>query len=339
MSERGAVLVTGGAGYIGSHACKALARRGYRPVTLDSMINGRADFVRWGPLIEGDIADAPLVLSILKRHGIESALHFAALAEVEQSMREPALYYENNLAKSIAFIGALTGGGIRRLVFSSTCAVYGLADRRRIVEDLPPRPVNPYGESKLAVERMLEAYDRAYGLRSVSLRYFNAAGADPEGEIGEWPRRQTRLIPRVIEAAMGSAPDLVIYGDDYPTRDGTAVRDYVHVEDIVEAHLRALDYLGAGGETVALNLGTGEGRSVREVLAAAEEVTGRQIPHRVAPRRAGDPPELVADPRRAAELLGWRPVRSELGDIVGSAWRWQRGLAERAATRREPPVP
>jgi UDP-glucose-4-epimerase GalE len=326
MSGGRAVLVTGGAGFIGSHACKALARRGHLPVALDTLVNGRPDFVKWGPLVVSDIADEQAVRSAIQRYGVREVIHFAAYAEVEQSMRDPALYYENNLAKSVALIGALRRAGIDRLVFSSSCAVYGVPQRQPIDESLRPDPINPYGESKLAVERLLRAYDGAYGFRSVSLRYFNAAGADLEGEIGEWPRVQTRLIPRVLQAAMGRLPEIVIYGDSHPTRDGTAVRDYVHVEDIVDAHIAALDHLAAGGPTTVLNLGTGAGHSVREIVAAVERITGRAVPRRFAPPRPGDPPELVADIGRAAALLGWRPTRSDLATIIGSAWSWQQAI-------------
>jgi len=327
----GSVLVTGGAGFIGSHFCKALARRGALPVALDNLGNGRAEFVKWGPLVVADIADGPLLRSLVQQYGLREAIHFAAFAEVEQSMREPALYYENNLAKSVALISTLRAAGIERLVFSSSCSVYGVPDRLPVAESTPPNPINPYGESKLAVERLLLAYDRAYGLRSVSLRYFNAAGSDLDGEIGEWPRRvQTRLIPRVLQAALGVIPELLVHGDNHPTRDGTAVRDYVHVGDIAEAHLLALDYLEAGGASTILNLGTGAGHSVREIIAAAEAITGRAVPRRFAPARPGDPPELVADTGRAGQLLGWRPTRSDLGTIIGSAWSWQRKISAAA---------
>ena len=327
MSGGRAVLVTGGAGFIGSHACKALARCGHLPVALDTLVNGRPDFVKWGPLVVSDIADEQAVRAAIQQYGVRDVIHFAAYAEVEQSMRDPALYYENNLAKSVALIGALRQAGIDRLVFSSSCAVYGVPQRQPVDESLRPDPINPYGESKLAVERLLRAYDGAYGFRSVSLRYFNAAGADLEGEIGEWPRVQTRLIPRVLQAAMGRLPEIVIYGESHPTRDGTAVRDYVHVEDIVDAHLAALDYLAAGGPTNVLNLGTGAGHSVREIVAAVERITGRAVPRRFAPPRPGDPPELVADIAKAAVLLGWRPTRSDLATIIGSAWSWQQAIS------------
>lgn len=325
-----AVLVTGGAGFIGSHFCKALARRGALPIALDNLGNGRPEFVKWGPLVVADIADAPLVQSLVRQYGVREAIHFAAFADVEQSMREPALYYENNLAKSIALVSALRAAGIDRLVFSSSCSVYGVPDRGPVSESMPLNPINPYGESKAAVERLLLAYDRAYGLRSVSLRYFNAAGADLEGEIGEWPRVQTRLIPRALQAALGVIPELLVHGDTHPTRDGTAVRDYVHVEDIAEAHLRALDYLDAGGASTVLNLGSAAGHSVREIIAAAEAITGRAVPRRTAPPRPGDPPELVADTGRAAQLLGWSPTRSDLGTIIASAWSWQRKISAAA---------
>ncbi|HXV23435.1 MAG TPA: UDP-glucose 4-epimerase GalE [Alphaproteobacteria bacterium] len=325
MDAGQAVLVTGGAGYIGSHACKALRGRGYLPVALDSLANGHAEFAKWGPLVVGDIGDEQLVSSVVRQYGVRAVLHFAALAEVEQSMRDPVLYYENNVAKSVGLIEALRGAGVDRLIFSSSCSVYGVPERSPIAEELGTNPISPYGESKLAIENLLRACDHAYGLRSVSLRYFNAAGADPQGEIGERPRAHSRLIPRAIEAALGLRPEVAIFGDDYSTRDGTAVRDYVHVEDVVDAHLSALDYLDAGAASTVLNLGAGIGHSVREVIVAVERITGRRIPTRIAPRRPGDPPELIASIYRAAELLNWRPRRSNLDTIIGSALAWQCG--------------
>jgi UDP-glucose-4-epimerase GalE len=330
MSDGRAVLVTGGAGYIGSQACKALAKRGHLPIALDNLVNGRREFVKWGPLVVADIADEPAVRSAVQQYGARSVIHFAAYAEVEQSMREPALYYDNNLARSVSFANALRQEGVERLVFSSSCAVYGAPARQPVDESERPEPISPYGESKLGFERLLQAYDRAYGFRSVSLRYFNAAGADLEGELGEWPRIQTRLIPRVLQAAMGLLPEIVIYGQSHPTRDGTAVRDYVHVEDVVQAHLQALDYLAAGGSSTQVNLGTGTGHSVREIVVAAERIAGRSIPRRFAPPRPGDPPELVADVRKASQLLGWRPTRSDLDTIMRSAWSWQRKISATA---------
>jgi UDP-arabinose 4-epimerase len=318
------VLVTGGAGYIGSHACKALARAGHRPVVYDNLSRGHREAVRWGPLVEGDLADRTRLVAAIRRHGASAVMHFAAFAYVGESVGDPALYYRNNLGGSLSLLEAMREAGIGRIVFSSTCATYGIPETMPIAETAPQLPVNPYGETKLAIERALHWYGAAYGIRSVSLRYFNAAGADPEGEIGEEHEPETHLIPLVIAAALGRRPHVEVYGTDYPTHDGTAIRDYIHVQDLAEAHVLALGHLAAGGAAAALNLGTGRGHSVREVIAAVERHGNRAVPRRDAPRRAGDPPELVADARRAAALLGWRPHLSDLDTIVATAIAWHR---------------
>jgi UDP-arabinose 4-epimerase len=322
-----AVLVTGGAGYVGSHACKALAQAGYVPVTLDNLVNGHRRAVKWGPLEQGDIADRELVRALVAKHRPLALMHFAAFAYVGESVAEPEKYYLNNVVGSLKLLEACRAGGVDKVIFSSSCAVYGVPARLPIAEDQPRWPVNPYGRSKLLVENALADYDRAYRLRSVSLRYFNAAGADPQGEIGELHEPETHLIPLVLDAVVGARPHLSVHGNDYPTRDGTCVRDYVHVTDLATAHVAALEYLLAGGATHALNLGTGEGHSVLQVVEAAERATGRRAPLVFGPRRAGDPPELVADASRAAEVLRWRPRHSELDDIVASAWGWHRSGA------------
>jgi UDP-arabinose 4-epimerase len=319
MSE--SVLVTGGAGYVGSHACKALARAGYRPVVFDNLTRGHRAAVRWGPLVEGDIADRARLVAAIAQYRVSAVMHFAAFAYVGESVADPALYYRNNLVGSLALLEAMRETGLDRIVFSSTCATYGIPEVVPIPESARQSPVNPYGESKLAIERALHWY-RVYGLRSVSLRYFNAAGADRDGEIGETHDPETHLIPLVLEAALGRRPFVEIYGADYPTPDGTAIRDYIHVEDLAAAHVAALEYLSAGGDAVALNLGTGRGHSVRAVIAAAERVGGRTVPHRTAPRRPGDPPVLVADARLAAERLGWHPRCSDLDTIITTALAW-----------------
>jgi UDP-arabinose 4-epimerase len=316
------ILVTGGAGYIGSHACKALARAGYRPVALDNLSRGHRQAVRWGPFVEADLADRAPVAAALTEHGISAVLHFAAYAYVGESVADPALYYRNNLGGSLSLLEAMREVGVDKIVFSSTCATYGVPERMPIAETAPQLPVNPYGETKLAIERALRWYGGAYGLRSVSLRYFNAAGADPEGEIGECHEPETHLVPLVLQAALGQRDRIDVFGTDYPTPDGTAIRDYIHVQDLADAHLRAIEHLFAGGPAAALNLGTGRGHSVREVIAAAEAVGGRPVPWRAAPRRPGDPPILVADPSRAAELLGWRPALSDLDTILATALAW-----------------
>ena len=320
-----AVMVTGGAGYIGSHAAKALARAGYRPIAYDSLVRGHREAVRWGPLVEGDLADRALVIDTIRRFDITAVMHFAAFAYVGESMTRPDLYFRNNVVNSLGLLEAMRETGVKAMVFSSTCATYGVPEKVPIAEDAPQRPVNPYGESKLMIERALHWHGIAHGLAHVALRYFNAAGADPEGEAGELHEPETHLIPLVLHAALGRRAEIEIYGTDYPTPDGTAIRDYIHVSDLADAHVRALAYLEAGGVSTALNLATGHGCSVREVVAAAERVTGRRVPSREVGRRAGDPAVLVADPTRAKETLGWTPRFSDLDTIIASAWNWERG--------------
>jgi UDP-glucose-4-epimerase GalE len=316
------ILVTGGAGYVGSHACKALARAGYRPVVLDNLSRGHRSAVRWGPLVEGELADRSCLATVFAEYRISAVMHFAAYAYVGESVVDPALYYRNNLAGTLMLLEAVREAGIGEIVFSSTCATYGIPDGVPIREDAAQRPVNAYGETKLAIERALHWYGQAYGLRSAALRYFNAAGADRDGEIGECHEPETHLIPLVLQAALGRRQAVDIFGTDYPTPDGTAIRDYVHVDDLAIAHLRALERLRAGGASFAVNLGTGRGHSVREVVAAAERVSGRKVPTRAAPRRPGDPPALVADPRLAADLFGWRAEFSDLDTITRTALAW-----------------
>ena len=316
------ILVTGGAGYIGSHACKALAQAGFRPVAYDSLVNGHREAVKWGPLIEADLADTGRLADTLRRYDIAAVMHFAAFAYVGESVAKPDLYFRNNVVNSLGLLEAMRERGLKRIVFSSTCATYGHPERMPIAESTHQRPINPYGETKLMVERMLHWYGAAHGFTYASLRYFNAAGADPAGEIGEDHRPETHLIPLVLETALGRRPQIDIYGTDYPTPDGTAIRDYIHVQDLVEAHVSALQLLLKGGLSQTLNLGTGAGRSVREVIAAAERITGCRIPRRETVRRPGDPPVLVADARRAREVLGWVPRLSDLDTIIKTAWAW-----------------
>jgi len=316
------ILVTGGAGYVGSHACKALARAGYRPVAYDSLIRGHREAVRWGPLVQADLADAKRLTDTIKRFEVAAVLHFAAFAYVGESVEDPGLYFRNNVANTLTLLEAMRTSAVRHIVFSSTCATYGVPERVPITESSPQRPVNPYGESKLMVERMLHWYGAAHGFTHAALRYFNAAGADPEGEIGEDHEPETHLIPLVLQAAMGQRARIDVLGTDYPTPDGTAIRDYIHVQDLADAHVRAVQLLLRGGLSITVNLGTGAGHSVREVIAAAERVTGRRVPRREAPRRAGDPPVLVADPSRARELLGWTAKHSDLDTILKTAWAW-----------------
>ena len=316
------VLVTGGAGYIGGHTAKALAAAGIEPVVLDNLSTGHEANVRWGPLVRGDVGDRAFVRGVLREHGIEAVVHFAASAYVGESVHEPRRYFHNNVVASLALLDGMMDAGVDRIVFSSSCATYGVPDALPIDERHRQSPVNPYGDSKLFVERVLHAYGHAYGLRWVALRYFNAAGADPSGELGEDHDPETHLLPSVIEAALGRRPAVEVFGDDYPTPDGSAVRDYVHVADLADAHVRALDYLLEDGPSIALNLGTGRGHSVSEVIDTVERAGGRSVPVRRAPRRLGDPPALVADASGARRHLGWEPRLSELEVIVRTAWDW-----------------
>jgi UDP-arabinose 4-epimerase len=316
------VLVTGGAGYIGSHTCKALAQAGYLPVTYDNLVYGHRWAVKWGPFVRGDLADQQRLAQALSDYHVGAVIHFAAYAYVGESIRDPAKYFRNNVANTLSLLEAMHATEVRHMVFSSTCATYGVPLQVPINEDHPQIPVNPYGESKLFVEKALHWHGVAHGLRSVALRYFNAAGADPDTEIGEDHTPETHLIPLVIQTALGQRPHVDIYGTDYPTPDGTAVRDYIHVSDLAGAHVKALDYLLAENNSTALNLGTGRGYSVQEVISAVSAHAGRPVPARRSARRAGDPPALVADPARARQVLEWVPHHSTMEQIVATAWRW-----------------
>ncbi|MFC7334013.1 UDP-glucose 4-epimerase GalE [Rhodocista pekingensis] len=321
------VLVTGGAGYVGSHTCKLLAASGYRPVVYDNLSRGQRAAVRWGPLVVGDLTDRARLDEAFAAWQPSAVIHFAALTYVGESVEKPALYHHVNVGGSRTLVEAATAAGVDRLVFSSTAAVYGTPLRTPIAEDHPLRPINPYGETKLRVEELLAA--AAPRLRSVALRYFNAAGADPEGEIGEDHEPETHAIPLAIQAVLGERREFRIFGTDYPTPDGTAVRDYVHVMDLAQAHLLALEHLERGGAGTQVNLGTGSGTSVAELLRAVARAAGRPVPSVTAPRRAGDPPVLVADGRRARELLGWQPRFDSLDAIVETAWQWHTGALRR----------
>lgn len=316
------ILVTGGAGYIGSHVCKVLAGAGFEPVVYDNLLRGHRDTVRWGTLEVGDMTDETRLHEVFERHRPASVMHFAALTYVGESVSDPASYYRNNVVGTLALLAAMRRFGVGTLVFSSTCATYGNPVRLPLTEDHPREPVNPYGSSKLMVERILTDYSMAYGLRSAVLRYFNAAGADPDGEIGEDHDPETHAVPLAIMAALGKAPPFQVFGTDYPTPDGSAVRDYVHVLDLAEAHLAALTYLLNGGATDAFNLGTGSGTSVLDLVASVERVGGRVVPVVHAARRPGDPPVLVADARRAVEVLGWQPRYPAIDEIIRTAWSW-----------------
>lgn len=316
------ILVTGGAGYVGSHCVKRAAEAGYQCVVFDSLVHGHREFVRWGPLVEGDIRNRAQIEDALVAHRIDAVMHFAALAYVGQSVTDPAAYYDVNVRGTLTLLDAMRRTGINHLVLSSSCAVYGEPAQMPISETTVPAPINPYGYTKLVCERMIEDYGRAYGLRSVRLRYFNAAGADQQAEIGEHHDPETHLIPLVLDAAAGRRPAISVFGTDYPTPDGTCVRDYVHVADLATAHVAALAHLAAGGEDISVNLGTGRGVSVGELIAACRRVTGRSIAVQQSPRRPGDPAVLVAARGRAGEVLGWQPVRSDLETIIADAWRW-----------------
>ncbi|WP_137700274.1 UDP-glucose 4-epimerase GalE [Marimonas lutisalis] len=315
------VLVTGGAGYIGSHACKALARAGFRPVVYDNLSRGHADAVKWGPLVQGDLNDTALLSETLRAHEIDAVMHFAAFAYVGESVSDPGLYYANNVGGMISLLSAMAQEGVGRIVFSSSCATYGIPERQPISEEAPQETINPYGRTKLICERMLRDAAAATGPRYVALRYFNAAGADPEGEIGERHDPETHILPLALMATTGQA-ELQVFGTDYPTPDGTCIRDYIHVDDLARARVLAVEHLLEGKESLALNLGTGQGHSVMEVIKSVERVTGRAVAWKAAPRRDGDPAELTADPSRAEQVLGFRAQYTDLDEIVAHAAPW-----------------
>lgn len=317
------VLVTGGAGYIGSHTCKALAKAGYLPVSYDNLVYGHRWAVKWGPLEIGDVLDPARLAAVIAQYRPVAAIHFAAFAYVGESVQQPQKYYRNNVVGSLTLLEALHAAGDLPLVFSSTCATYGIPDRTPISEDTPQNPINPYGASKLMVERILTDFDAAYGLRSVALRYFNAAGADRDGEIGEAHDPETHLIPLAIRATASGAAPLTIFGNDYDTPDRTAVRDYVHVEDLARAHVAGVRRLLDGAGSARINVGTGVGISVLEAITAIEAASNRKVAWQFGPRRAGDPPALVADPARLKSELGLDPAGfSRMPDIARAAWNW-----------------
>jgi UDP-glucose-4-epimerase GalE len=316
-----AVLVVGGAGYIGSHAARALRRARYQVIIYDNLSTGFRQLADGFELIEGDIGDSGKLHQVLPK--VDAIMHFAAHAYVGESVTDPRKYFRNNVTSALTLLNAAVDAGIRHFVFSSTCAVYGVPQSVPITEQNHREPINPYGATKLAFENALEAYGRAYGMRSARLRYFNAAGADESGEIGELHNPETHLIPLALQASMPNGPELQVFGSDYPTPDGTCLRDYIHVNDLADAHVRALQHLEQGGDSLALNLGTGKGNSVLEVIHAAEKATGQPVRRKIGPRRAGDPPALVADATKAEKVLGWTAKR-DLTDIVNSAWKWMR---------------
>lgn len=315
------ILVTGGAGYIGSHAVRLLSRAGHDVWVYDNLSQGHRSAVPAGRLIEGELADRDRLTAVLSNRRIEAVMHFAAFALVGESMADPAKYYQNNVVASLSLLEAMRASGVTRIVFSSTTATYGEAKRIPITEDEPQQPINPYGFAKLVIERALADYARAYGLGYAALRYFNAAGASPEGDLGEDHTPESHLIPIVLQVALGQREQITVFGDDYPTPDGTCIRDYIHVDDLAAAHLKALERLEPG-RGLQLNLGTGRGHSVRQVIDSCRRISGRPIAFEIGPRRPGDPPELVADSSRAQAVLDWRPKYPELDAIVETAWRW-----------------
>lgn len=316
------VFVTGGAGYVGAHCCKAFAQAGWRVVVYDNLHRGHREFVRWGELIEGDILDIKRMTESMAHTRPDAVAHFAALTYVGESVEDPGRYYLNNSLGGLNVLEAMRKSGVSKIVFSSTAAVYGTPLRTPMDEDHPQNPINPYGQSKLFMERMLADFSAAYGVRYAALRYFNAAGADLDGEIGEDHEPETHVIPLAVRGIQNPDYTFTILGDDFDTRDGTALRDYIHVNDLADAHCKALDHLLAGGESGAFNLGTGVGTTVKEIATAVERVAGRPLPKVVGPRRAGDPPALVASPEKAARILGWRPKHSDIETIMRSAWAW-----------------
>jgi UDP-arabinose 4-epimerase len=321
MSQQ-TILVTGGAGFIGSHTCKALSARNLNIIAYDNLSRGNRRAVQWGPLIVGDILDSRRLEEVVATHRPDAVIHFAALAYVGESVAEPAEYHRHNVVGTLNVLDACRRGGVKAFVFSSSCATYGIPETLPIKEGDRQSPINPYGRSKWIGEQFLADYGHAYDFKYVALRYFNACGADPEGEIGEWHDPETHLIPRALMAAAGRIPHLTVYGDDYDTPDGTCLRDYVHVSDIARAHVLALDYLLQGGNSGCYNLGAGRCHSVNEIITAVETHTGRKVPIKVEPRRAGDPPVLYADPRSATEILGFSAQLSDLKTIISTAAPW-----------------
>jgi UDP-arabinose 4-epimerase len=332
-AEKKSVLVTGGAGYIGSHACKILALEGYQPVAFDNLSSGHKWAAKWGPLEIGDILDQTALDLAIEKHRPSACLHFAAFAYVGESVSNPGKYYRNNVAGSLTLMEALRDHGVDQFVLSSTCATYGVPGKVPIDETFPQMPINPYGASKLMVERMLADFHAAHQLRFVALRYFNAAGADPDVEIGEDHDPETHLIPLVLDAACGDREYITVFGTDYDTLDGTCVRDYIHVTDLARAHVLALRALEQGLAHRAFNLGNGQGYSVREVIASVERVTKRSVPVRFGERRHGDPARLISNSVRAASELGWKPHIQGLDDIISTAWEWQQRRAQEKSRR------
>ena len=320
------ILVTGGAGYIGSHCCKELSKKGFQPVTIDNLVYGHEDFVKWGEFFKGDVGDPAPLKKCLGQHKIDAVMHFAAYAYVGESVEDPVKYYENNLRNTIQLLHAVLDYNIKYFVFSSTCATYGHPQKTPIDEDHPQNPINPYGKTKRMIEEILQDYQNAYGLKYISLRYFNAAGADPDAEVGEDHDPETHLIPLVLDAAIGKRKDIKVFGTDYETPDGTCIRDYIHVTDLAQAHILALQQLMDGADSNAYNLGNGQGFSVLEIIERARKITGKNITVENSDRRPGDPPVLIASNEKAVKELGWKPQYADIDDIIGTAWKWHQKL-------------
>ena len=320
------ILVTGGAGYIGSHCCKELSKKGFQPVTIDNLVYGHEDFVKWGEFFKGDVGDPAPLKKCLDQHKIDAVMHFAAYAYVGESVEDPVKYYENNLRNTIQLLHAVLDHKIKYFVFSSTCATYGHPQKIPIDEDHPQNPINPYGKTKRMIEEIMQDYQNAYGLKYISLRYFNAAGADPDAEVGEDHDPETHLIPLVLDAAIGKRKDIKVFGTDHETPDGTCIRDYIHVTDLAQAHILALQQLMDGADSNAYNLGNGQGFSVLEIIERARKITGKNITVENSDRRPGDPPVLIASNEKAVKELGWKPQYADIDDIIGTAWKWHQKL-------------
>lgn len=316
------ILITGGAGYIGSHTNKLLTQKQYETVVFDNLENGHKEFLRWGEFVLGDLSNFEQINEVFKKYEIDCVIHFAAYAYVGESVTDPAKYYRNNVCNSLNLLDAMRINGVKNIVFSSSCATYGVPERTPITEDMYQYPINPYGTTKLTVERILSDYSKAYDIKFVALRYFNAAGADPDGEIGEWHQPETHLIPIILDAACGNRSHIGIFGDDYNTPDGTCIRDYIHVCDLADAHVKALEYLRTTGHSDYFNLGNGKGNSVKEVINSVEQVTGKKIEIIVYERRIGDPPILTGNYDKALTILGWKPQYQSINKIVSDAWNW-----------------
>ena len=324
------ILVTGGAGYIGSHTCKCLAKAGFLPITYDNLSTGHEYAVKWGPFVKGDLSDQKLLNETFAQYKPKAVLHFAASAIVFESVLDPAKYYENNVGSTICLLNAMKQNNACDLIFSSTCATYGNPQTIPITESHPQEPINPYGRSKLMIEQMIRDYGSAYGLRSINLRYFNVAGADPDLEVGENHTPETHLIPSILHTVLGIQPEITVYGTDFESKDGSAVRDYIHVQDLSRAHVLALKLLLSEGRSDAINLGTTSGFSVFEIIEAVEKFCGKKVPIKLEKRRPGDPSILVADRQKAEKVLGWTPKLSDLPTIIDTAWKWQQLLHENA---------